>query len=434
MFRLAENGENISCTIARPNRHGRVATDTKTGLDSREAFLTAASRLASEDDALTLVDIPGLSELCARLPPAEVDKLLAGIGAGIKQCGATASGRLSETRFGALAAETMPLGLGKLLKRVIADAGHKPLVVHETAMGLRAPGIGGEQRILALRYVVEKFANGGKMPDGDIGASFAVLMQDTQKRLLEMTQTVNNSEFELAYQPIADLATGQVSHYEALARFGAKHSTGDSIKFMEALGIADVFDLAVAAKVLSLMANDTRAHYHIAFNVSGRTIASPVSFGMLAALLAKNRKLAPRLLIEITETAAIEDLDSAGKAVTALRAMGFRVGLDDFGAGAASVNYLHAFSVDFVKFDGAMIRKIGSSPRDDALLGGMAKLCAEMGITTIAEWIEGQGMADAARALGFRHGQGRHLGAPAADIPDAALAPGRRKGVVESWG
>ena len=155
---------------------------------------------------------------------------------------------------------------------------------------------------------------------------------------------------------------------------------------------------------------------------------------MLAALLAKNRKLAPRLLIEITETAAIEDLDSAGKAVAALRAMGYRVGLDDFGAGAASVNYLHAFPVDFVKFDGAMIKKIGSSPRDDALLGGLAKLCAEMGITTIAEWIEDQAMADAARALGFKHGQGRHLGAPTADIPDAAIAPGRRKGVVESWG
>ena len=93
--------------------------------------------------------------------------------------------------------------------------------------------------------------------------------------------------------------------------------------------------------------------------------------------------------------------------------MGYRVGLDDFGAGAASVNYLHAFQVDFVKFDGAMIKKIGSSKRDDALLAGLAKLCGEMGVTTIAEWIESEAMAKAARELGFHHGQGRWLGAAA---------------------
>ena len=90
--------------------------------------------------------------------------------------------------------------------------------------------------------------------------------------------------------------------------------------------------------------------------------------------------------------------------------MGYRVGLDDFGAGAASINYLHAFQVDFVKFDGAMIKKIGSSKRDDALLAGLAKLCGEMGVTTIAEWIESEAMAKAAREMGFHHGQGKWLG------------------------
>ena len=181
-------------------------------------------------------------------------------------------------------------------------------------------------------------------------------------------------------------------------------------KFIEALGIADgTFDLAVVTKVLALMESDPRTHYQVAFNVSGRTIASPASFSMLAGILVKNRKLAPRLLVEITETAAIQDLESAGKAVASLRALGYRVGLDDFGAGAASVNYLHAFPVDFVKFDGAMIKKIGSSPRDDALLAGLAKLCADMKVTTIAEWIEDEALAKAARALGFRHGQGHYF-------------------------
>src|SRR5207248_10647140 len=108
-------------------------------------------------------------------------------------------------------------------------------------------------------------------------------------------------------------------------------------------------------------------------------LALRAGFGTVAGMLSKHRKLAPRLQSGITGTAEIEDVETAAKAVASLRALGYRVGLDDFGAGAASVNYLHAFAVDFVKFGGAMIRKIGSSKRDDALLAGLAKLCGEMG-------------------------------------------------------
>jgi EAL domain-containing protein (putative c-di-GMP-specific phosphodiesterase class I) len=90
--------------------------------------------------------------------------------------------------------------------------------------------------------------------------------------------------------------------------------------------------------------------------------------------------------------------------------------------------------VDFVKFDGAMIQKIGASKRDDALLAGLAKLCGEMGTTTIAEWIETREMAETARAMGFQHGQGKWLGAPVMEIPVSAKGTGRRRGVTESWG
>ena len=228
-----------------------------------------------------------------------------------------------------------------------------------------------------------------------------------------------------------DLETGKISHYEALARFNNVQGTGATVKFIEALGIANAFDLAVADKVLTMIEG---CDCHIAFNVSGATISSPASFGVLASMLARRRKLAPPTLIEITETSAITDLDSAGKAIAAIRAMGYRVGLDDFGAGAASMNYLHAFPVDFVKFDGALVQKIGTSVRDDALLSGMARLCGELGVTTIAEWIENEAMAKAALALGFDHGQGRFLGAPQLDLPGSLRPLGKRKGVQESWG
>jgi len=435
MFRLPENGANISCTLTRPGtRTPSAAIDPKTGLASREGFMAAAAK-ASERDTLTLVHVQGLPELCAQLPKEGADALLQRIGDSIQSSGASASGRISDSSFGALS----PATKGSLdIARKVADAfsagGLVPLKVAETSIGLRGGGLSPEQRLLAMRYVIEQFAEKGKADnrDGDIAGIFAGMMAATEQRLATMTKTVGEGAFEIAYQPISDLGSGKVSHYEALARFSNPEGTQDTVKFIEALGIANAFDLAVASKVLDLV--EDQSHAHIAFNVSGATIASPSSFGMLAGILTKRRKLAPRTLIEITETAAIADLENAGKAIDALRALGYRVGLDDFGAGAASINYLHAFQVDFVKFDGAMIKKIGSSKRDDALLAGLAKLCGEMGVTTIAEWIETEDMAKAARALGFQHGQGKWLGAPLAQLPAAPATVAKRKGVTESWG
>jgi EAL domain-containing protein (putative c-di-GMP-specific phosphodiesterase class I) len=305
------------------------------------------------------------------------------------------------------------------------------LSVTEAQVGLAGAGLTPEQRILSLRYVVDRFAQKGKVEgDGDISGAFAQMMDETQRRLADLTQAVGNGNFQIAYQPICDLSSGKTSHYEALARFNGKHDTGETVQFMEALGIASGFDLAVANKVISLV--DQLPDVHVAFNVSAETIANPASFGVLAAMLAKRRRLAPRLLIEVTETGNIGDLAVAGKAIAALREMGYRVGLDDFGAGAASLNYLHAFTVDFVKFDGKLINQIGQSQRDDALLAGLAKLCAEMKVDTIAEWIESEAMARTALGLGFRHGQGRWLGPPLGEIP-AAQPVGKRRGVKESW-
>jgi len=435
MFRLPENGANISCTLARPGvRDPRAQVDPKTGLASRDDFMAVVEK-AGDRDTLTLVNMPDLPELCAQLSPDGADELLLRIGDSFLTAGASASGRISDTGFGALSPATRgSLGLARKISGAFAASNLAQPRIGETQIGLQGAGLSPGQRLLSMRYVIERFAEKGRTDggNGDIAGAFAGMMDETLLRLAAMTKTVGEGAFEIAYQRICDLTTGKVSHYEALARFSNPEGTGETVKFIEALGIANAFDLAVASKVLSLIEQKTSAH--IAFNISGATIASPASFGMLATILAKRRKLAPRILIEITETAAITDLEGAGKAIAELRAMGYRVGLDDFGAGAASINYLHAFQVDFVKFDGAMIMKIGSSKRDDALLARLAKLCGEMGVTTIAEWIENEAMAKAACIMGFHWGQGKWLGAPMLEIPAAALALGKGLDVQASWG
>jgi len=289
MFRLPENGANISCTLVRPGARMPAGPqkDAETGLASREGFLAAAEK-AGDRDALTLVHVPGLPELCAQLPPAGADALLQRIGDSIQTAGASAAGRLSQTSFAALAPATKgALNIAGKLNEAITAGGLIPPRIAETRLGLQGAGLSAEQRLLSMRYVIDQFAEKGRLGShsGDLGSVFTGMMEQTQQRLAVMTRTVGDGAFEIAFQPICDLVTAKVSHYEALARFQNPEGTEATVKFIEALGIANVFDLAVAAKVLNLIEQEADAQ--IAFNISGATIASPASFGMLAAILAE---------------------------------------------------------------------------------------------------------------------------------------------------
>lgn len=143
------------------------------------------------------------------------------------------------------------------------------------------------------------------------------------------------------------------------------------------------------------------------------------------------------MLLELTETHRLTDLDAANRAIQALRKLGHAVCLDDFGAGAASLDYLRQLEVDFIKFDGRYIRALTVDSRDEVILKHMVNLCRELGIETIAEMIETSEVARLAQSLGVGLGQGWCFAKPAVDLiypPKQVAAPMRRKGAVESWG
>ena len=440
MFRLAENGNNVSCTLTKPGTRGSFGgggKDSKTNLPDKDSFLSAAALMAGKSDALTLIDVPGLPDLCAQLPTEGAEALMQKIGVAL-QGDSKVAGRLSDTSFGAISdsAKGAPNFAGRI-RDVLSASGLKAGMIEQAVLSMKADDLSGEQKMLALRYVVDRFSSGQEIQTcgSDISASFSAMLDDTHARLKKVTADLAQGAFNFAFQPIVDLKSGDVSHYEALTRF-PKSSEGiqEQVKFVEALGLANAMDLAVATKIIATLEAEPRKDVHFAFNISGHTISDPTSFGLFAGIMARKRNLAPRLLIEITETAEIVDPVAAGKAIAGLRAMGFRVGLDDFGAGAASLNYLHAFHVDFVKFDGALVKKIGVSPREDTLLKGLIKLCVELGVHTVAEYIEDEKVCKAATDMGFDYGQGYHFGKPEAHLLPPAPKAGKRKGESVSWG
>lgn len=445
MFRLPQNKDHVSCTLTKPGNRSIAGggSDPQTGLSDRDGFLAAAAGLADgADDEMALVNVPALRQVAQKLPPDASEKLLHRIGELVRQAGPKAAARLSDASFGVIAQAAGGANkLGQLIRKALQEGGVDAAGVEETLVSLKANGLSADQKILALRYVLDRFATQGNDPNAarDLTTAFDRAMNATQNRALALTQTVANGNFSLAYQPIIDLNTGVASHFEALARFPEGANTAEIIGFAEALGIADAFDLAVAIKIISYLANPESGKTRVAFNISGHTLASPAAFGLLAGLMARNRSLNARLLVEITETAEISDIAAANKAIQVIRDLGFQVGLDDFGAGAASLQYLHGFSVDFVKVDGALVRKLGTSERDDILLRAIVKLCGELGIRTIAECIEDENLLNRAREIGFGLGQGHQLGQPTA-LPTAprplksAAGMAKRQGVRETWG
>jgi EAL domain-containing protein (putative c-di-GMP-specific phosphodiesterase class I) len=106
--------------------------------------------------------------------------------------------------------------------------------------------------------------------------------------------------------------------------------------------------------------------------------------------------------------------------------MGYRVGIDDFGAGAATLQYLHGLTVDFVKVDGGLIDKLGKSPREDALVRTVLTSCKELDVDTIAEWIDSPEKLNRCKTFGFQFGQGRHFGAALTALPSTAKPQQRR--------
>jgi len=437
LCRLPQNEGRVSCVLAFPGSRSALpasGTDHETGLADQEAFMRAAAPSTGSDASLALVNLPNLPQVCAALSAEESKTLLSRMGDAIRSMGALAMGRVSPTGFGVVTAhpddaKTLALRIGD----VIRERGIESLEVEEVLVSLKTKELTREQNMLALRHVIGRFAE-NKL-DGPhpvtLGHAFDAMVSETLVRAQKFNATVADGAFDLAFEPIVDLNTGAVSHYEVLSRFQAGQSPADTMRFAEELGMSDSFDLSVAVKVFQLLESNISLPA-LAMNFSGRSISSPTAFALLAGLLMRKRNLARRVSIEITETAEMLDLAAADKAVQAMRHMGYRVGIDDFGAGAASLQYLHGFTVDFVKVDGAMIQRIGKSPREDVLLRGVVTTCRDLGIATIAEWIDSDEKLQLCREMGFVFGQGRlfgsSLGVLPLHAPNVSVRPARRAG------
>ncbi|WP_235561390.1 EAL domain-containing protein [Brevundimonas sp. Root1279] len=286
--------------------------------------------------------------------------------------------------------------------------------------------------VRTLRLALEDCLKDG----ADAGVHFGERLKRTVQDADRFRGIVRERQFTLAWQPIVALDTRAVHHFEALTRFGgAGQAPTGPISMAEELGLIEGLDLAVAEKALGQLRQPGFGLTKAAINVSAVSLTSDAYVQGLLRMTASVPDIRKRLMVEITETTALQDLDAANARIGALRNAGIKVCLDDFGVGAASLDYLRRLQIDVVKIDGGFVRDIAADRTARSMIGHLVELCRDMKVLTVAEMVETEPQADAVRALGVDYGQGWLFGRPTAVPAVTASAPaGRRRGEVASWG
>lgn len=205
-------------------------------------------------------------------------------------------------------------------------------------MQLDKTGMSGADAARALVYCINGFADSdnGDLSIPNLRDGLDKALSSTLVRVSNLRATLGDRNFRLVYQPIVDLRSRDIHHLEALTRFVDNGSPADTIAFAEAVRLIADFDLAVCEMAIATVLENPLGRLPIAVNLSGRSLESSIFANTLFEMLRVDRNLSKRLLFEVTESAVITRADEVNARIQALRGGGFRVCLDDFGAGANS--------------------------------------------------------------------------------------------------
>lgn len=406
----------------------------RAGLISREEFECAAAALLQQAEragvalSVDLLELTGLKAALDAMPPAEADSVRRKVAAVLQAAsygGAPAAG-LGPESFAML--RSGQANLDALLKHIQSVAG-PGVGLSSGALSLN-PATPTES-LRAIRYALDRCLEEGPPA---AAASFESALQKTITETAKFKESLKAGRFELVYQPVVDLKTRRLHHYEALSRFEGEEGPAATIRLAEELGLVTELDIAVVRTVAAAL-QEAPSEIRIAANISAFSLMQPGFVQQVIQAAATSPSLRPRLLLELTETHRITDMKTANDHIQGLRDAGHVVCLDDFGAGAASLDYLRQLEADIVKFDGRFVKSLDTNPRDAVMLKRLAELCREFGVVTVAEWIETEDTAQRALGLGVELGQGWLFGKPVPKpIPLAAGSPAaRRRGEVETW-
>lgn len=239
-----------------------------------------------------------------------------------------------------------------------------------------------------------------------------------------ISEALRSHQFQLYYQPIMPVSgvDGGMFHCELLMRSEDERqqlvSPEEFIPAAERYNLMSDIDRWVVSTALpkiaeldKLVGEDEAVLCGI--NLSGQSLSDASFYDYVMMLIETHRVDPATICFEITETSAIVDIEAAVEFVRRVKARGCRVALDDFGTGVSSFSYLKEFPLDYVKIDGSFIRNILTDSVDRVMVESVARIAHEMGIETIAEYVEDDAILGELRVLGVDYAQGYGIAEPA---------------------
>jgi diguanylate cyclase (GGDEF)-like protein len=407
--------------------------DPLTGLLNRRGFLerARANVVSGEPFALMLLDLDQFKDINDLKGHQHGDRLLQQVSRLLRQQlrQSDTIARLGGDEFGILLAgadaETVELAAGRCCGALLDIDPELPELGTQvtTSIGVVLyPDHGADvdqllaNADIALYQAKSRGRNAWHLFDGDDAHRARIherVYWDQQVRKVLDRQTL-----EMHYQPIVSLDSREVTHHEALLRSrgedGGFLRTDQLILAAEQNGQIHLLDEQVVTQVCLHLQNLQKAGINtcLAMNLSGLSFNNPNLVPHVTRCLKEFDITPQNVVFEITETAALADIDASIQVMEALRAQGCRFALDDFGVGFSSLYYLKKLPVDYIKIDGSFVRNLDTEKEHQVLIRALVDVARAFDLKTIAEFVEDQTVMDLLADLGVNYAQGYHIEKP----------------------
>ncbi|MGN0062604.1 MAG: EAL domain-containing protein [Nocardioides sp.] len=253
------------------------------------------------------------------------------------------------------------------------------------------------------------------LPEGGGNLPRMGVQLEWQRRIEE---ALEQDRFVLLYQPVVDVGTGRTVSAEVLLRMlgddGARISPARFLSTAERVGLMPSVDTWVVNKAVATLPQlrAVRPGFAIGVNLSGQSLGDPGVESAIVAAVAQHGVQPGELVLEVTETVAVQDVSLARDFADRMTQAGCRFALDDFGAGFGSFHYLKHLAFDYVKIDGEFVATMADSEIDRTIVASMVRITHDLGKRAIAEYVADAEVLRLVTEAGVDLAQGFHLGMP----------------------
>jgi diguanylate cyclase (GGDEF)-like protein len=410
--------------------------DSLTGLPNRLAFCEAVEALLERDEekvgdfAVLALDLTRFSRINEGIGSLAGDELILTVASRLRSVLRPQDmlARMAADEFAVLVSLTEGPGDALHVARRLQDSLAYPLRLSELEIKIdcaigcalwheNAPG--AADIIRNGQFALKRAKRSGRIEiyqPGEAGRARRRFSLET-----ELRRAIEADQLDLAFQPLVQLETREVSGFETLARWN--HPDKGMISPTEFISVAEECGLIVPLgrwvidRAMATLAEwDRKAGYtlpiHFSLNVSAVQLARDPVATVVGQALQRHGLSGSRITLELTESSIVADPDRASDMLDALKSFSCRVAMDDFGTGYSSLAYLQRLPIDVLKIDRQFVAAMFDDKDSTAIIRAVLSLASALGMTTVAEGIETASAAHLLTALGATMGQGYHFAKP----------------------